>query len=136
MVTSHQPAELPHRASPLRSEQAYRFDFCGGHLALDFTNTVGDRGARPHEHFNTVGDIVAWAEARGVVSKRVGAALRHDAAADPDAARRAWRSAIAFREAAYHVLAAAASRRRAPRADLDLVNAHVRATFQRASLAP
>ena len=31
-------------ASVRRSEPAYTFDFCGGHAAIDFTNTVGSRG--------------------------------------------------------------------------------------------
>jgi predicted RNA-binding Zn ribbon-like protein len=122
--------------SPLRSDPSYAWDYCGGHLALDFTNTVGDRGARPVEHFDTFGDIVAWAEARGVISKQDAGALRQQAAANPDAARRAWRSAVTLREAVYAVLAAASAKRKAKPADLDIVNGAVRQIFQRATLAP
>jgi predicted RNA-binding Zn ribbon-like protein len=125
----------PDAGSPLRSEPSYAWDFCGGHLALDFTNTVGDRGARPVEHFHTFGDIVAWADARGVVSKQEAGALRQHAAANPDAARRAWRSAVTLREAVYDVLTAVAARRKPKAADLDVLNAAVRMTFQRAALA-
>lgn len=112
------------------------FDFCGGHLAIDFTNTVGDRGAEPADHFNTFGDIVAWAEARGVVSRSTAGALRQQAAADPEAAKRAWRSAVALREALYNVIGAAVSGRRGRAADLEVVNRHVAETFTRAELAP
>ena len=125
----------PDQGSPLRSDASYAWDFCGGHLALDFTNTVGDRGARPVEHFHTFGDIVAWAEARRVVSKPEAGALRQHAAANPDAARRAWRSAVALREAVYEVLTAAVTRRKPKPADLDVLNDAVRTTFQHAALA-
>src|SRR5919204_3384488 len=84
-----------------RSERDYRFDFCGGHVAIDFTNTVGSRGAQPKEHFNTYGDLLAWAEARGVLSKSDGARIRRAAAADPDAAGRPPRGAGGFRAALY-----------------------------------
>ena len=123
------------RGSPLRSDPEYAWDFCGGELAIDFTNTVGDRGTQPLEHLNTFGDVVAWAEARRVLSKSAAAALRRRAAAEPEAARRAWRAAVALREALYNVLAAAPARRRPRPADLETLNASVRATYQRAALA-
>lgn len=134
MVTAGHPSRQP-GSSPHRSEPDYRFDFCGNHLAIDFTNTVGDRGAGRDEHLNTFGDIVAWAEARGVISRSVAAALRQQATADPDGAHRAWRSALALREALYNVLAAASSNRRARPADLAVVNDHVADTFKSAALA-
>jgi predicted RNA-binding Zn ribbon-like protein len=123
------------RGAADRSEPDYRFDFCGGHVAIDFTNTVGDRGGEPQEHFNTFGDIVAWAEARGVVSRRRAAALRHRAASDPEGARRAYRRAIELREALYRVLGATADVRRPSPADLGVLNAHVSATFAGAALS-
>ena len=52
--------------SPARSDPDYVFDFCGGQLAIDFTNTVGSRGGEPEEHLQTFGDLLAWAEARGI----------------------------------------------------------------------
>jgi len=122
--------------SPQRSEPDYTFDFCGGQLAVDFTNTVGNRGSGRDEHLHTFGDIVAWAEAREVISRSAAAALRQRAAADPAAARRAWRSAIAFREALYNILAAASAGKRAKPADLAVVNQQVAETFNGAALAP
>jgi predicted RNA-binding Zn ribbon-like protein len=119
-----------------RSDPAYVFDFCGGQLAIDFTNTVGNRGSGQDEHLNTFGDIVAWAEARQIISRSTAAALRHAAGADPTSARRAWRSALAFREALYSVIAAASSGRRARPADLAIVNQQVAETFDGAVLAP
>jgi predicted RNA-binding Zn ribbon-like protein len=136
MVTAQNRSEDLGGGSAQRSDPDYTFDFCGNHLAIDFTNTVGDRGAERGEHLQTFGDVVAWAEARGVVSRSVAAALRQRAAADPQGAKRAWRSALAFREALYNVIAAAASGRRARPADLAAVNEQVAETFRGAALAP
>jgi len=113
----------------------YRFDFCGGHVAIDFTNTVGDRGADPKEHFNSFDDVLAWAAARGVLTRGAAAALRRQAAADPDGARRAHRKAVELREVLYRVLDAAASQRQPAARDLDLLNAYVSATFEGAALS-
>ena len=99
MVTSH-----PDPGSPDRSEPAYAFDFCGGQLAIDFTNTVGSRGDDPSEHFSTFGDVVAWAEARGIIRRQEAAALRREATAAPERARRAVHEARELREALYRVL--------------------------------
>jgi predicted RNA-binding Zn ribbon-like protein len=138
MVTARNRLKQAGAGSPQRSDPDYTFDFCGNHLAIDFTNTVGDRGADPAdriEHFKTFGDIVAWAEARGVISRSAAAALRQKANADADGANRAWRSALEFREALYNVVAAASSNRRSRPADLAVVNEHVGKTFSGATLA-
>jgi predicted RNA-binding Zn ribbon-like protein len=130
------PTSTVDPGSPLRSDPGYSFDFCGGHLAIDFTNTVGDRGGETVDHFCSFGDVVAWAEARGVVARAAAAALRQRAAADPQGAARAFRSALVLREALYNVFAAAASGRRVRPADLNVVNQHVADTFKGAALAP
>src|SRR4051812_13336412 len=92
-----------------RSQPDYEFDFCGGHIALDFANTVGSRRGDPDEHVGTYGDLVAWAEARGVVSKAEAGRLRRAAAAAPEDARAACRRAIKLREAIYRVFQRRAS---------------------------
>jgi predicted RNA-binding Zn ribbon-like protein len=117
-----------------RSQPEYRFDFCGGHLALDFANTVGSRGAEPQEHFNTYGDVVAWAEARGVVSKAEATRLRKAAAAAPDEARAAHRRAIRLREAIYQVFHRRASGRPPAAEDLATLNRFVADTYRGAQL--
>jgi predicted RNA-binding Zn ribbon-like protein len=122
--------------SVLLSEPGYVFDFCGGHLALDFVNTVGSRLGERTEHLATFGDVLAWAEARGVVSKSRAAAIRKQAAVDIEGARRARRSALEFRDALYRVLLAASSRRRPAAGDLATLNQHVSATFQSAAVTP
>jgi len=119
-----------------RSEPDYAWDFCGGHLAVDFTNTVGDRGAAPHEHFNTYGDVLSWAEAHEMLGPADIRRLRAAAQRNATQAREAVVEMRALRESLYHVLLAAGSGRTPPRADLARLNAHVEMTFSRAHLAP
>src|SRR6266852_8331969 len=120
--------------SSLRSEPDYTFDFCGGQLAIDFTNTVGSRGGAPEEHLRTFGDLAAWAEARGILPRARATRLRREAAGRPAAARAALGRALELREALYRVIEAAAATRRPAPADLAIVNAQVRATFSRMQL--
>jgi len=118
-----------------RSEPGYVWDFCGGHLAVDFTNTVGDRGAAAEDHFNTYGDVVSWAEARGVVGRGVARRLRAAAERRPRDAREALAAIVALRESLYTVITAAAAGRSAPAGDLARVNAQVALACTRAHLA-
>jgi predicted RNA-binding Zn ribbon-like protein len=117
-----------------RSQPDYRFDFCGGHVALDFVNTVGDRGAGADEHVATYGDLVAWAEARGVVGKSEAARLRRAAAAAPEDARAAYRRAIRLREAIYRVFQRRASGKPPAADDLATLNRFVAEMYRDAQL--
>jgi predicted RNA-binding Zn ribbon-like protein len=112
-----------------RSEPGYAWDFCGGALAIDFTNTVGSRGGTPEEHFGTYDDVLSWAETRGVIGRAEARRLQQDAARRPAAAREALSEALALREALYHVIAAGASGRKPASADLARINAHVATSF-------
>jgi predicted RNA-binding Zn ribbon-like protein len=126
----------PDPASAERSDPRYRWDFCGGELAIDFTNTVGSRGAEPAEHFRTYGDVVSWLETRGVVSAAAATRLRKAARADPPAARRAVARALELREALYRTIAARAEGRPVRDADLETLNGALGAALSRTRLAP
>jgi predicted RNA-binding Zn ribbon-like protein len=118
-----------------RSEPGYAWDFCGGHAAVDFTNTVGSRGETPAEHFNTFGDVISWAETRGIVGRAQARRLRVRAERHPGAMDDALTEVVGLRESLYRLIAAAARGRTAPAADLALVNAHVARAFTRPHLA-
>jgi predicted RNA-binding Zn ribbon-like protein len=122
-------------ASVRRSDPDYTFDFCGGHLAIDFTNTVGSRGDVPEEHLRTFGDLAAWADARGVLSHADAQRLCREASRRPAAAHAALARALTLREALYRVIAAAAAAHQPSAADLGILNAHVRTTLSRLRLA-
>jgi predicted RNA-binding Zn ribbon-like protein len=128
MVTAETPESVE------RSQPDYRFDFCGGHVALDFANTVGNRGAAPNEHLNTYGDVLAWAEARGVVARAEAARLRRAAVADADQARAAYRRAIRLRESLYRVFHRRASGKAPAADDLATLNRFVADTYRDAQL--
>ncbi len=130
MVTAARPGH----GSIERSDPDYTFDFCGGHVAVDFTNTVGSRGLRREDHLNTYGDLVAWAEARQVISKQQAAALKREAAADPEAARRALTRALTLREAIYAALVQVIERGKPDGRTLAALNEFVAETFMSAQL--
>ena len=117
-----------------RSEPGYTWDFCGGELAIDFTNTVGSRGGTAEEHFSTYGDVLSWAETRRVIRRAEAQRLQQDAVRRPAAAREALTEALALREALYRAIAAGASGRKPATTDLARINAHVAALFSGAQL--
>jgi predicted RNA-binding Zn ribbon-like protein len=119
-----------------RSEPEYVWDFCGGHVALDFTNTVGNRGDNPEEHFNAYADVVSWAETRRVIGRTEAKRLRQEAARHAGAAVEALASVRALRESLYRALAAAASGRTPPTADLARINTAIGVSFSGAHLRP
>ncbi len=117
-----------------RSQPDYRFDFCGGHPAIDFTNTVGSRFDEPDEHFRTFGDLLAWADAAGVLTSAEAAKVRRAAERDPGGARRAVGRAVELREALYGVFAAIAERRTPPADALARLNDAIAETYRTAHL--
>jgi predicted RNA-binding Zn ribbon-like protein len=117
-----------------RSQPDYVFDFCGGHVALDFVNTVGDRGGDHDEHLATYGDLVAWAEARGVVSRAEAGRVRRGAVAAPEAARAAYRRAIRLREVIYRVFQRRAAGKPPAADDLATLNRFVAELYRDAQL--
>src|SRR5258705_782922 len=90
-----------------RSEPGYVWDFCGGHLAIDFTNTVGSRGGRREEHFKVYGDVLSWAETRGAIARAEAQRLRHEAGWRPGASHTRLASAVAPSGAVYPSLQSA-----------------------------
>jgi predicted RNA-binding Zn ribbon-like protein len=117
-----------------RSEPGYTWDFCGGELAIDFTNTVGSRGGTPEEHFGTYGDVLSWAETRGVIGRAEAKRLQQGATRQQAATRQALTEAVALREALYRAIAAGPSGRNPAIADLARINAHVAAAYSGAQL--
>src|SRR5712691_10411279 len=116
-------------------DPGYTWDFCGGQVAIDFTNTIGSRGGAPEEHFNSYGDVLSWAETRAVIGGVEAQRLRAEAERRPRDAREALAAIRALRGSLYRVRAASAEGRRAPPADLARLNAHVETAFAHAHLA-
>lgn len=76
----------------------------GGHLALDFTNTIDSRGERVGpDVLVRYGDLLAWGMRVGVLAAEAGDAL---ARVSPQRGRAALARAKALREALYRLFAA------------------------------
>lgn len=86
------------------------FELLGGHLALDFANTLEDRGtADERERLTGFAALVDWALAAGAVDRRQAADLRAYADWAPGSAADVLGRARALREAIYPVAAAMAA---------------------------
>jgi predicted RNA-binding Zn ribbon-like protein len=101
----------------------YRFEFVGGELCLDFTNTVGgDRRNTPVEHLHGYADLVAWARQGEVVTPAQARALLLRAQRDPSAAAEVLAGAIELREALYRAFVAIADGKRPAAGDIERLN--------------
>jgi predicted RNA-binding Zn ribbon-like protein len=82
----------------------------GGHLALDFANTLeGCGGARERDRLTGYPSLVDWAQAAGAVDRREAADLRAYADWAPGTAGEVLAQARGLREALYRVASAIAS---------------------------
>src|SRR5918996_4514849 len=85
---------------------ALRLD--GGHLALDFVNTLGggpELGPQPHdEHLRSYDDLLAWSVRVGTLEERAAERLAGMAEEHRGRAARVLRDAIDLRELADSVL--------------------------------
>jgi len=86
----------------------WQFDRCGGHLAIDFANTVSERpSGAPIERLPGYADLVEFARQAELIDRRQATALLDRAAAEPEQAARVHREALVLREALYHAFTAA-----------------------------
>lgn len=102
-------------------ERAYGETFrCpGGELCLDFCNTgQGARDQRGGEWLAEYVDLVDWLEAAGALGAEQARRLARAAQAAPEAATRAWRRALALREALQRILEARVRAQTPAREDL------------------
>ncbi|HEX8844696.1 MAG TPA: ABATE domain-containing protein [Pyrinomonadaceae bacterium] len=105
-------------------EQEYSFELVGGHLCLDFVNTLNgsrDTGVT-EEKLESYADFVSWSRQAGVISEREARRLLNEAGRRPTEAEKIRRRAVALREAIYRVFTAAASERAPAQADLKVLN--------------
>jgi len=112
------------------------FEFSGGHLSLNFTNTVDNRkGKNRKELLTNYCDLLEWAEEAGILRGKDAGRLQNMAEAAPGQAKSALRSAIQLREALYAVLSAAIERRTIPGTALCVLNAAAQRAAKRARIA-
>jgi predicted RNA-binding Zn ribbon-like protein len=101
----------------------YRFEFVGGELCLDFSNTVGgDRRKTPVEHLHNYADLVAWARQGDVLTPAQARALLLRAQREPAAAAEALAWGTELREALYRAFIAIAEGKRPAPSDVERLN--------------
>lgn len=105
------------RQESARESTSEAFDFRGGHVALDFANTVGWRlREEPIDFLADYADLMAWSEQAGLVDSVQARRLRSEARRRPGAAAVVLARAKALRETIYR-LGAAQARGQRPVAD-------------------
>jgi len=102
----------------------WTFDLCGGHVALDFANTVSDRPSRaPIERLRDYADLVRFAVQTGITPKAAARSLLRAAESDPAAAEQTLVAARVLREALYDLFFAQATGAKPAERDLEILDA-------------
>ncbi|HEU5440088.1 MAG TPA: ABATE domain-containing protein [Ktedonobacterales bacterium] len=117
--------DLPRRTRQGRDKLAAgeRFTFIGGHLALDFANTLGGRrGGSTRELLVTYADLIAWGLQASIIAPDEAERLVHAAQRDPSGAVLVFEQARRLREAIYALVVALMDGDAAPNADLAVLN--------------
>ncbi|HEV2728994.1 MAG TPA: ABATE domain-containing protein [Terriglobales bacterium] len=112
------------------------FEFTGGHLCLNFTNTVDNRkGLNRKELLTSYADLLRWAEEANILRMKDAGRLQNMAEAAPGQAKSALRSALQLRESLYALFSAATERRAIPGTALSVLNRAVQRTAQHERIA-
>lgn len=114
-----------------------KFQFVGGDLALDFTNTVGGkRGGIARENLHTYRDFISWCRQAGLLDKGLAEELTREAARYPREAAAVLSRAVALREAVYNIFWALANRRKPSPEDLGQLNRELASGLGRLRVLP
>lgn len=88
---------------------APEFEFIGGHVCLDFTNTLSGRLHRePVDHLRDYGDLLEWSRMAAMLSAREALRLRGGWKGQPGVAAAILARAVQLREELYRILSATA----------------------------
>lgn len=105
---------------------AHRFDLCGGHVALDFANTLTRRqDETPVDHLTCFADLVAFFEQSGSIEAAAARAARRWSEQHPGLAKRSLAAAIELREALYRTFSGMVESKAPSEADLRVINAWI-----------
>jgi predicted RNA-binding Zn ribbon-like protein len=92
----------------------------GGHICLDFTNTIEPRmGKESHDLLTSYAALVQWSQRAGVLSEEEARVLLKKAALHAEETVLIWQQAIELRECIYRIFSAIAHKREPPADDLE-----------------
>jgi predicted RNA-binding Zn ribbon-like protein len=100
----------------------FHFQLTGGAVALDFANTLDERGGVPVELLSNYGRLLNWSEQVGVLRAREARLLRARARVHPARAEETLNAARNLRESVFEVASSLAQRRTVPPAALAQLN--------------
>src|SRR5260370_26809608 len=87
-----------------QTRPAQVFDFTGGYVCLDFTNTLEDRpDETPQELLSSYSDLIAWGRQAQIVSDEEARRLLEEEARRPDAAKATVQPGMPLREPLYRI---------------------------------
>ncbi len=107
----------------------------GGRLCLDFANTVSSHGPdHPNERLLGYGDLLLWSRRAGILPEHEQERLAHATAGRSAEAAAIFEQAFTLRETIYRIFSAVAAGQPAAPADLEQLNAMLRAAMAHAEL--
>lgn len=107
----------------LKSTPKSRFEFTGGHLALDFANTVNSRPSdHPEELLTDYAALAVWARDAGAIPPNAYEKLYVQAVQAPGRAVEALEEGVKLRDAIFAVFSAVVDRQPVPSHGLALIN--------------
>src|SRR5687768_7534748 len=99
------------------------FEFIGGDLATDFTNTRSGRLESPgHDHVQTYADVVEFVRLAGLLKPADARRLVGEAARHPEKAAQIHRRAVALREATFRAFERIIRGKDPVREDVELIS--------------
>lgn len=120
-----------------RQAEAWPFGIVGGHLCLDFANTVSWRKTAVHsDRLATYADLLSWARGVGVLTDAQGLRLIQESIRRPADADAVLAKAVRLREALHRIFSTISRRSEPSRQDLDIVNAAVTTALTKLRLVP
>ena len=119
------------------------FEFTGGRLCLDFSNTTRHKpNAEPREDLGSYAGFVSWSEQAGVLSEEDARRTLRQADSHPRQAQAALRQACSLRGAIYATFSSIAARRAPPPPEFALLSkaaskawSHLRITGRKGAFA-
>jgi predicted RNA-binding Zn ribbon-like protein len=100
------------------------FEYIGGDLSTDFTNTRSGRyEAAGHEHIQTYADVIEFARQAGALPAAEAKRLIAEAASRPEEATQIYRRAVSLREAIWRAFARFADGKDAAPEDVAIIGA-------------
>jgi predicted RNA-binding Zn ribbon-like protein len=101
----------------------FQFDLSGGHLALDFANTVSRRDdpEKRREHISTYRDLISFVQQSRLITQLETEVLRNEAESNPSQAGKFLRTALILREALFRSFSHAAAGKAASPEDIQVI---------------